>query len=439
MKSLAQRVAVLVTVVTALVGFGVGTAQPAGAVASRDFSVTFVPKSVTLNAGGSAALRVSVVRGRKFRSALTYRVESTINGLSSGVSLSSRGASVSIAAAPTTPTTSGQVIVTVTGGGRSRRAVASVQINGAPTPPVTQAPPTTAPPVVGDFTVAVDAPTFSINTGATSVVGVFVNATGGYNGAPTFEVTGLPAGVTGSFVVPSSKIGTNMIVTASLAVAKGEYPIVVKATDGARVRQASLVMKVTSFGPFTLTAVADPLRAAPGGTTTLRVTVNSVGGAPIPEVELSLLLPAGVTATPATIRTNSTAQFALTFATGLIEADYVTVVRGVSGSNTAALSTAIRVSPKPFVSLVATDISVNPGGVATYEIRYTPVAGLGAPSFVVKGTPANATNAILSASDGRQFVQVTTTATTAKGVYNLKVDAQSGAAITTLDFVLRVV
>jgi hypothetical protein len=440
-SSFTQRVVALVTVCTALLGFGVIAAVPASALSARDFSVRIVPNSVALTAGGSATLRVSVVRGRRFRSALAYRVDSYVNGLSSGVSLSSRGATVSVFAASNAPTTSGRLVVTVTGGGKSRQAVALVRVTGATAAPPVVAPtaPTTLPAVVGDFTVAVDQPILTVNTSATSVLGVFVNPSGGYTGAPSFEVTGLPAGVTGSFVNPSSKTGTNLVITASSAVPRGDYPIVVKGTDGGRVRQVSAVLRVTSFGPFTLTTAFDPVRAAPGGTTTLKVTVNSVGGAPVPEVDLTLGLPAGVTATPATIRTNGTAQFVLTFATGLIEADYVFNVRGVSGPNQSIVSVAIRVSPKPFVTLTSTDISVTPGGVATYEIKYTPVAGLPTPSLVVRNTPANANNVILTSADGRQFVQVTTTATTPKGVYNMKLDAQSGAAVTSVDFILRVV
>ncbi len=432
------------TVVALLVGFGLVGVGPASAVSSRDFAVRISPSSVTLAPGSSASLRVSVVRGRRFRSALTYRVTSTLPSVGTSISLASGGANVALAVAPGANSATGQVIVRATGGRRTRTVIGTVRIVAPPapttTPPPVLPPPTAAPVPTGDFTISVDQPLVAMVTGGSAVVGVFVNPLGGYSGSPRFEVSGLPTGVTGAFVSPSSRTGTNLVLSASLGSARGDLPIVIRGIDGEKVRQVPVLLRISPVGPFALSAAFDPPRSAPGGSATLKVQLVSAGGFPIPEVELTVTgLPNGATLTPPAVRTNTSATFLLTFASTTPSGDYSVSVRGVSGTFIQGLSPVITISAKPLVTLATFDTAVTPGGVANYQIIYSPVGGIPTPSYTVTGTPAGASNTVLTAVDGRMFVVVTTTASTPKGVYNMALNAQSGTQITQVPFILRVV
>ncbi len=437
MRTIKSRASLAILAVVCSLGLlGVVAVQPASAVSSRDFTVSLSPASVSINAGGSATVRINVTRGRKFRNSLTYAVGGSVSGLRTSVQLAPGGASIALAAMSDGGSSSGQLEVRVSGGGRVRTAILSVQVVGAAVP--APAPPTTKP-AAGEFSVSVDQPTVNMVTGSTSVVAVLVNASGGYTGSPRFEVTGLPTGVTGAFVSPSNPFGTNLTLAASGTVLRGDYPIVVTATDGTRVRQASILLKITVANPFTLVASFETTRTAPGTTVNLKVAVVGTPGAQAPDVDLTISgIPSG-TSSPAVIRTSTAGTFVVTFAASTPESDVIVGVRGVSGGFTATTQAAIRVSARPQVSLASTDLSVSPGGTALYEIIYVAANGVPAPSLVVKGTPAGATNAILTALDGRRYVQVVTTAATPKGVYAMTLETQSGAIVTPIPFTLLVV
>jgi hypothetical protein len=433
--------------VLGLIGLGLVGVAPASALAvgSKDFAVSLSPNRLTLNAGSSATVRVSVTRGRKFRSALTYEAVNTVSGVGTVMQLSGRGANLNITATANAPSTNGQIVVRVSGGGRVKSIPLAIQIIGSATPPPQTPPPTqpapTTKPVTGEFAIVVDQPTVSVNTGATAVVAVLVNATGGYVGSPTFGVTGAPAGVAASFVNASSPFGTNMLVTVSGAATRGDYTLVVTGTDGARVRQATVLLKITATSLFTLFPAFDTTRTAPGTAVTLKVAVAGIGGLPAPDVDVTIGgLPNGATSSPAVVRTNTVATFTITFASTTPEADIVVGVSGVSGSYAVKGQAAIRVSAKPLVSLATTDQTVTQGQTALYEIVYTPANGISQPAYVIKGAPVGTQSGALGvAATGKFYVQIVTSAATPKGVYALTFEAQSGAAVTQIPFTLRVV
>jgi hypothetical protein len=439
--SASRLIAVWIALVAVVAGLGFVGAPPANAVAARDFSVVLSPSTVTVNAGGSTTARVRVIRGRKFRGAFTYRVINKLSGVGTTLQLAPGGASISVTAASTAASLTGQIAVQVTAGGRTKQASLDVQVIGVPATPTPPVPPTTKPaPTTGEFSITVDQSTVALLTGATAVVGVFVNASGGYVGSPTFAATGAPVGITTSFLNPSSPFGTNMIVTASPQALRGEYPIVVTGTDGSRVRQATVLVKVSAANPFTLVASFESARTAPGTTVNLKVAVVAAAGSPAPDVDISISgIPSG-TSTPAVIRTSTSATFIVTFGTSVADTDVIVAVRGVSGTYAASTQASIRVSARPQVSLSTTDLSVAPTGTALYEILYTASNGIPTPSYVVKGTPAGAQSSIFGdVATGRLYVRVVTTAATPKGVYPMVLETQSGTVVTPIAFTLRVV
>jgi hypothetical protein len=438
-----RAVVVAIAFLSMVFGSVAFTASPAAALSSRDFSVRLSPTGVSVSPGSAATVRVVVVRGKKFRSRLNYRVSSTLPTVSTSIQLTASGPVVTLAVAPNATGALGQIVVTATGGGRVRNAIGTVQIVAPVTPPPVApppVPPSVAPVPAGDFTISVDQTTVNMVTGGSAVVGIRVNPTGSYTGSPRFEVAGLPAGISGAFVVPSSRTGTNLVLTAALNSARGDLPIVIRGVDGDKIRQVPVLLRIAGVGPFAMSAAFDPPRAAPGGSTTLKVQLISVSGLPIPEVDLTVGgLPAGATLSPPVIRTSSTATFQITFAAGTAAGDYAIPVRGVSGTFTQGLNPVITISAKPLVTLAAADLTIAQGGSATYPIVYSPVSGIPTPSYTVTGAPAGSSNTIFTAADGKQSIIVSTTASTPKGVYTLTLNAQSGTQITQVPFVLRVV
>jgi hypothetical protein len=440
-----RLLAVVMTMAIAVVG-SVALPERAEALTSRDFSVSVSPASVTLSAGQSAQVRVSVRRGSKFKSAVKFRFDNPLVGVtaSPAAPATKSGLTVNLISSAAAPTQAGSIRVVVTGGGRTRSTTLNLLINGAPavtTPPATTPPPATVAPIVGDFSMTLD-PTlqFTITAGGSATVGVFVNATGGYSGAPKFDLVGLPTGVLANFVNPSSKFGTNLVLTASSTAARGIYPLTIRGIDGDKVRTVSTVMTVRVLGDFAITAVFDPTRAAPGSTANVKVQLGLAAGAvQIPDVDLTLNgLPPGATFTPATVRSNSTATFAITFPVGLAEGTYAINVRGESGSIIRSTSPAIVVSAKPLVSLTPASLSVAKGAVAQFEILNTPVAGIGQPAYTSTSTVAGSTLSIVTTLDNRRFLQVTTTASTPAGTYTIALNATSGSATTVVNVQLSV-
>ncbi len=438
-KRLNRRGSVVLAALTVLAGLGVAAPTRAEALTSRDFSVSASPRDLTLQAGQSASFRVSVRRGSKFRSALRFAVDNPFVGVTATpVGASSRGAGVNVLVSPTAPGQTGQLRVVVTGGGRTHIASVNLLVNGAAPVATTPPPPpaSTVPAVVGDFAIALDPPAqFTINAGASATVGVFVNPVNGYTGAPRFELVGLPAGVIGNFVNPSSRSGTNLILTAASSAARGIYPITVRAVDGDKVRIASTVMTIRVLGDFAIAAAFDANRAVPGSPAQLKVTLGLAAGfVQIPDVDITVNgLPPGSIVSPTTIRTSSTATLSVTFPAGTAEGNYSVNVRGESGSIIRTAVTIVLVSAKPLVSLTPASLSIAKGGQATYEILYTAVPGIGTPALSTPAPPAGLTYSITTNLDGRRFLEVKTTAATAAATYTIPVTATSGAAAITVN------
>lgn len=441
---------IMMTLAVALAG-AVALPERAEALTSRDFSVSASPASLTLSAGQSAQVRVSIRRGSKFKSAVKFRFDNPLAGVTASPAgpATKSGLTVNLTTSLNAPTQAGFIRVLVTGGGRTRSTTLNLLINGAPavttppatTPPATTPPPATVPPVAGDFALVLDPATqFTITAGGSATLGVFVAPSAGYTGAPRFDITGLPTGVSANFVNPSSKSGTNLIFSASSVAPRGQYPLTISGTDGSKVRIVATIMTVRVLGDFSLSAVFDPTRAAPGSPANVKVQLGlAAGAAQIPDVDLTLNgLPPGATFTPATIRSNSTATFAITFPVGLAEGTYAINVRGESGSIIRTAPTSVLVSGKPLVSLTPASLSVAKGAIAQFEILYTPVPGISQPAYTTSTVITGTTVTILNTIDGRRFLQVGTSATTPAGTYTIPVSATSGTAVTVVNVQLVV-
>jgi FG-GAP-like repeat len=148
----------------------VNTTPVAAAVAPNDFALVATPSALTIGSGATKAIRISVKRGAKFRSPLTFSVQNPFSGVSADLTkVTAKGSTLIIGTDTTVASQTGQVQINATGGGVTRSVVIAVTIAGkgapqtvaaVPPPPVpAPAPAQTAPPSAPTTAVITTPPT----------------------------------------------------------------------------------------------------------------------------------------------------------------------------------------------------------------------------------------------------------------------------------------
>ncbi len=164
-----------------------------------------------------------------------------------------------------------------------------------------------------DYTLAAAPTTLSLTAGAAGqTVSVSAIAISGFSAPVTVSAAGLPTGVTVSPASVSLTAATpqTMTFTAAPNAVAGQAAVTLTGTAGTLTHSATLTLAVAAAGPDFGLSLAPPTAAlSAGGSTTVAVTANALGGFTSP-VSVSLTgLPAGVTANPATLTlTPGTAQ-----------------------------------------------------------------------------------------------------------------------------------
>jgi uncharacterized membrane protein len=127
-----------------------------------------------------------------------------------------------------------------------------------------------------DFVVSATPSSRSTVPGAGTSYSVNVTGSGGFAGAVTFSVSGLPTGATYTFT-PTSVTGsgsTTLAVTTSASTPVGSYPLNITATSGAVTHSAQVTLAVADFS-LSATPSSQTLTKNTKGSYT--VTVNSIG------------------------------------------------------------------------------------------------------------------------------------------------------------------
>jgi hypothetical protein len=249
------------------------------------------------------------------------------------------GFTLAIGAKPTATKQKGFIDVVAKGGGKTKKTRISVSVvaaaagavdpaavavtQAAPNdkPPATQAPtaPTSAAPapppppaapqvpqVVGSFSINAAEPAFTMQREQDRTVVVAVTPAGGYNGAPIFDHSQLPAGTIAKFSESSSKSGTKLTFTTSKATPRGTFPITVSGRDGTL--QANAVITLTVRDDQTPRAQIDfPNVAAAGGSVPVRITlIPAYPDADVPAVRYDVQIGTGPTTTLGTTSPGTT-------------------------------------------------------------------------------------------------------------------------------------
>lgn len=131
-----------------------------------------------------------------------------------------------------------------------------------------------------DFAVSATPASDSVTPGSGANYTVNIASTGGFSGAVTFNISGLPSGATASFN-PSSVTGSGsstLAVNTTSATPLGTYPLTITASSGNLVHTASVNLVVSAAADFTLTATPSSLTVARKSSGNYIVSISALNG-----------------------------------------------------------------------------------------------------------------------------------------------------------------
>jgi hypothetical protein len=207
-------------------------------VAAGDFALTIVPSGYGVKLGTSLGGTVFIDRVDGFSNSVTF----TVSGLPGGVtatfspSATTSGDSVdwTLAAALTATVGPATLTVTGTGGGHSHTVSVPLFINAIPTQ---------------DFTLAATPAGAAFVQGSSASVSIAVLPTNGFSQVVSFSATGLPAGVTATFVPAADAAGTVLTLTAAADAALGAATITVTGQSGPLTHTVPIAVVVNAAPP----------------------------------------------------------------------------------------------------------------------------------------------------------------------------------------------
>jgi len=290
-----------------------------------------------------------------------------------------------------------------------------------------------------DFTVAVSPSSRTTTPGGSVAYGVSVAGVNGFAGDVTLSLTGLSgsqASWSASPPVVQGGSGTaQLTVTTSATITPGTYPLTITGTSGPASHSAAASLVVPAPPDFALGVTPASRSVFGGDTATYTVGVSSLNGF-AGDVALSLGgLPAGVGSagfTPATVAGAGSSQLAITTSATAPAGSYPLTVSGSSGSTTHTVSVTLAVSARDFsLSVSPSSFAVSRRQSASYTITVSSPNGFtGNVALSLAGLPSGSfatwsRNPV--ATPGSSTLRVSTTASTPRGTFTLRVTGTSGS------------
>ncbi len=134
-------------------------------------------------------------------------------------------------------------------------------------------------PVTTGFVVAASGNPISLAQGGKSTTTITVTPTGGFTGAVSLSVSGLPTGVSGSFSPTSTSTTSVLTITANSSATIGPASVTVTGTSGQFTKLMTLDLTVTAPATYSLSTSAPTQGTiSPGGSSQATVTIVSTNG-----------------------------------------------------------------------------------------------------------------------------------------------------------------
>ena len=320
--------------------FKFSSCSPAPAVA-----VGVLPASNTITAGQFTDYTVTVAGQNGYSGSGSYSVTGLPGGAIAlfspeGFTGSSGSTTMTVATTEATPPGTYQLTVTAadTSGAPSDSEVVTLVVN---------------PPSTPGFTLSASPSTQPIEANGQAFFSVIVTSQNGYSGNGTFTVSGLPAGVSGSFA-PATYTGgsgnSTLTLTAGASVAAGSYPLSIIATDssGAPVQSTNvtLVVNQAASQDFTLTATPGTLVVKRGKSGSYNVAVTPSGGFN-ETVALSVTgvpASAGSSFNPSFLNGGGSSTLSITAGTATPRGTFTLTITATSNSRTRSIQVTLKVN-----------------------------------------------------------------------------------------------
>ena len=300
--------------------------------------------------------------------------------------------------------------------------------------------------VTSDFTMSTSSGTTTVTAaGANATNTITIASLGGFNGAVTLSLTGLPSGATGTFGTNpvNGGAGTSVLtLAAASSTAGGNYTLTVTGTSGSLVHTKTITLTVKNF---TLSASPTTISEAAGGSATSTVSLTMTGGFNSTVTFGTTGLPANAAASfsPASSASSGNSTLTLTTTGAVAPGSYLFNITGVSGSLTQSTPATLTVT-NGFSLANSGNVTVTAAGTnGTATITVTASAGLGGSTGLsVSGLPTNATANFSPASvtgSGNSTLTFVTPATVAGGTYAITVTGTNGSLTrtTSLNLVVK--
>ncbi len=230
-----------------------------------DFSIGVTPGSQQVPQGGNTSFTATVTPQTGF----TGTVNLGVSGLPAGVT-----ASFSVPAL-----TSGDSTLNVMVGNSVAPGTYPFTITGVSGSLTHSANATLQVQAAGDYTVTVTPASRKVVQGAHTSWTATVTPQNGFSDPVTLSVSGLPAGVTASFSVPTLTSGNSTLnVVVGASVAPGTYPFTITGMSGALTHSASATLTVLVQGSNTVTITPASQTVTRNSSSTYTVTITPLNG-----------------------------------------------------------------------------------------------------------------------------------------------------------------
>lgn len=299
------------------------------------------------------------------------------------------------------------------------------------------------------LTLGVYTPTFglagpssvTLGQGASTTSSVTVQPLYGFTGSVNLSVSGLPSGVTASFLPNPTTGNSALSLSAGSSTALGQYTVTVKGTYGSQTATTTFTLTIAAPG-FTLSD-SYPLSLGQGASTTSSVFVTGQNGFNS-SVNLSASgLPSGVTASfsPNPTTSSNSSVLTSTASSSAPAGQYTFNITGTSGSLTATTTAFLTIGSPGFSLSGPTAISVGQGSSSPNNyFNISPTYGFnGYVSLSVSGLPAGVTASFATnPTSNVSYLTVSASSSAAAGQYRVTVTGTSGSLTASTTFTLTV-
>jgi len=389
------------------------------------FTIAPSPSSLSLVAGSNAVSSMISITGKNgFNGIVNLAASGVPTGVTASFNPASTNTGTTLTLTPSSSVAPGSYTITVTGTSGSLSGSTTIALTVSPAPSFTIAPtPSSLSLVAGG--------------GAASST-IAVTAQNGFNSAVNFSASGVPSGVSATF------ISNTLTLTPTASAVPGSYTVTVTGTSSSLSSSTTIAVSVAAAQSFTLASSSSSFNLLVGGlgvSSTITVTgVNGFSGV----VNLSATgLPSGVTAAFSPTSTNTTSTLTLTPGSSTAPGTYSVVVTGTSGNLSSSTTITVTVpTPSFHLSIVTPNLTLPAGGSSqSVTVIVNQTVGLAKiVSLSASGLPAGvtATYSRLNNAGTMQSIKMVADSTTAAGTYLITVTGTSATASSTGSFNLTV-